>query len=404
MLNLPVLPLALVAGALSITPASADVLNVGPAAPYSTIHAAVDDAVDGDIVLVAPGTYEYFGIFGKGVSVVADGGTVEVLGAVRIQNLALGQTATISGLEVRAVADAGLTISDCDGAVRIEDCTIRAGLGPASGGLSGAIIRNSTDVGLVGGWLQSPRMCFYNAFWDEWSCTSGGYGLRAHASVITLDGTDVYGGTGSGWEAGHVYGDGSAGIRATAATITLRGASVHGGDGGYTPNTGWGQGGNGGPGLHIDAATTVFRLDSIVVGGVDSWGTGPPMIGAGTVVDWPGTAPSSTAPSVVREGGVVPFHFQQDPTTRVDLLVSMTCDRTHLPALLGDLLVAGPYLRYRYIAGTTDATGALDWNWVAPQVPPLTGVTLRWQSAHVDSAGDAVLGRVHSLVVLDSAF
>lgn len=35
----------------------ADTLNVGPGEPYSTIQAAIDDADDGDIINVAPGTY-----------------------------------------------------------------------------------------------------------------------------------------------------------------------------------------------------------------------------------------------------------------------------------------------------------------------------------------------------------
>src|SRR6185295_9138873 len=72
------------------TPASAGVLVVNAAggAPYTTIQAAVDAAIDGDTVHVKAGNYTSFTISNKSISVAADAGAHPYIsGGVRVQSL-----------------------------------------------------------------------------------------------------------------------------------------------------------------------------------------------------------------------------------------------------------------------------------------------------------------------------
>ena len=69
-------------------PARAGVLVVAPTGAYTTIQAAVDAAVDDDVILVKSGTYPSFVVRGKSLVIAEDAGhTVLVDGAIRIGNI-----------------------------------------------------------------------------------------------------------------------------------------------------------------------------------------------------------------------------------------------------------------------------------------------------------------------------
>jgi len=105
---------------------SGGVLRVGPGQPYTTIQAAVDAASSGDLVLVDPGQYPAFEIDGKGLSVVAAGGSFDVLEslpgapAVRVRNVARPEQVTLVGVRIaHGFVDASaLDVRDVSGAVR----------------------------------------------------------------------------------------------------------------------------------------------------------------------------------------------------------------------------------------------------------------------------------------------
>ncbi len=69
---------AIIAAAMLAGGVSADTLQVPDA--YPTIQAAIDAAVDGDVVLIAPGTYaEAFDVQGKSIELRGDGVAAEVI-------------------------------------------------------------------------------------------------------------------------------------------------------------------------------------------------------------------------------------------------------------------------------------------------------------------------------------
>lgn len=76
--------------------ASAGVLVVDPSgmADFTQIRRAVLQAADGDTILA----YETFAVIDKALVIVADaGGSVQVSGAVRVQNLAADRRVVLSG-------------------------------------------------------------------------------------------------------------------------------------------------------------------------------------------------------------------------------------------------------------------------------------------------------------------
>ena len=113
--------------------------GVGPGVDFADIQAAVSAASDGDMILVAEGTYRSFSIDGKSLVVTADQGAdvlvqePNIFGIpdstqIIIQNLGAGQSVVIRGLTITpdpstGTFDGTLFISNNTGDVLIEDCT-----------------------------------------------------------------------------------------------------------------------------------------------------------------------------------------------------------------------------------------------------------------------------------------
>jgi hypothetical protein len=147
------------------------VLQVGPAATYGTIQAAIDAAAPGDVVEVFPGTYAEFTLaksltvraatIGAAVVAVTNGGALTTIDAP------FGGHARVCGLQL------GRTMCVGSGVTSFEDCTF-APL-PIVGGIPSGLTAIDTAVTL-------------------WRCTVQGHGaIHASQSRLSLVQCDVLG-------------------------------------------------------------------------------------------------------------------------------------------------------------------------------------------------------------------
>lgn len=398
-----------------LAPAPVDVLDVGPGRPYADIGDAVIDAVDGDVIRVAGGTYGSFAVRGKSLTLIGGPGVV-VEGVVRVQELAHGQHVSLQGLDLRVIPwqeEERLIVGLNQGSVRLEDVTVaRAFTTEYLDPLAGARVVSSADVTFVDCVLE-PKIG-YDAWFER---VAGGPGLLCSASSVALYDCDVAGegNNGQGFPAEH-------GIQAHDCDLELFGVAARGSYGGDTYLTfagncrGWA-----GPGGH-----GVFASDSAVTavdcqldggwGGQDTctnpwtnYPDGEPIaLGAGaTLFEGPGTTPViRTAPSV-QEGASFSVGVTTDPGDVAFLLASLEPDRAAPPGLVGALLVNGSTSYRRIPLGSS---GSASLTLTAPQLSPLATMDLHLQIAclRADPAqGGAVvpvLGTPQVVTVLDSAW
>lgn len=124
-----ILPLAAL---LSSDAAAGNVLRVGPTQTYPDIQAAVNAAVNGDLILVDPGSYPPFDVNGVGVSILSSAGVPYTMQpsntrpVIRVMNLPSGQSTTVAEFATTVAFGAAspLEITNCAGAVRIANASL----------------------------------------------------------------------------------------------------------------------------------------------------------------------------------------------------------------------------------------------------------------------------------------
>jgi len=112
-------------------PAAANILTVGPAgsgAQFTEIQAAVDAALEDDVILVKPGTYQRIAV-DKPLRILGDGtGTVRISGsapAVTIHDIGAGAELALSAVEVVATSDGSvILLQNCPGTVVLQDVNV----------------------------------------------------------------------------------------------------------------------------------------------------------------------------------------------------------------------------------------------------------------------------------------
>lgn len=304
----------------------------GPGVNFTTIQAAVNGSVDGDIVLVKSGAYDGFTINGKSLSIISDSaGGVNVVGTKTsntiVKNLTSSQRVVIRGLDITTEAFAvdepetpGLRVENSSGAVWIESSLISSKKyvnitsGPTAFGSAGLLISNCANVvcrnvvclGAKGGTYSVGISVFAGP---------GGEGIRSSSSTVVLMDCTSTGGVGANNNI-QPPGNGGAGVRITSGPLMISGSTMTGGKGG--DGTGPNAGGTGGTGLVNNGSVTL--LESTTVAGAAGTGffggsAGVPSSGnpiatiLGLARHFSGDSPIRELQSATMNAKGVPFEF-----------------------------------------------------------------------------------------------
>lgn len=405
--------------ALSAAP-QAGVRTVGGAnADHPSIAAAVSAAVDGDLVLVRAGTYGGFTLDGKAVAIVADAGAdVIVFGPVRVQNLAPGRMARLTGLAVASVGSDALAVRDCVGSVRIEECVCSAYTLSASTPVHGAVVTHADDVVFARSTLRGGVASTSGA--------AAGDGARCANARVALLASETRGAPGAHGDSGApaAGGAGGVGLRVVASEVYASDATFVGGDGGRggVAPTGLGGcasgqplvGGDGGVGLVVDGASIVRSRAAHEhggaggIGGVNTCGSfaSPGADGAarvGTVVALSGAACGLRTPRVARAGTPATLTVTGAPGDRVVLFVTSRPAHQWNGVFDAPQLVGAPIER-RVTAGVLPPSGSADVIVVVPALAPGRLFLARQIQAWVlTPGGPARLGDAATWTVVDAS-
>ena len=342
---------------------------------YPRIQPAIDAASDGDVLLVAKGTYPGFTIHDRSVSIVAaTGAKVVIEGQVRVTKLAAQRVVVLGGLEVRPPKDpaaiapiSAFELIDNDGHIRIERCmgfgSDFAGTYVPNAGGDGAKVLACDRVVFASSLMQGGQGCSNIC---GYPCTgAGGQGIRLFGSRAAVFGCTLQGGYGGFDES--CGGDGGSGMHCTTSLVWLAGSSSTGGGGGGPIIFGNEQGGDGGHGVQI-VTGVVHSLDNLLVGGPGACGflcqnngaNGLPFFqGAGTFVPWPGTARKVEAALTLHDETSNLVSIEGEPSDKVWVVGSTRPALLPVPFLSGWWLVPLPARMPLLPLGTVPASGSL---------------------------------------------
>ena len=252
-----------------------------PGAPSSaSLQAAINAALDGDVLILSGGTYSGFVMDGKGVHLyVMPGQTADIHGASVISNLPSASKVVLSGLVMHGPENLTLSqapppalrIESAQGDVRIDGCSLLGGSGDDVTHTGAS--RDAGDALVV---TSSPRVLIIastlaggDGSSEDYECCGaggdGGTGLRATGSRIGLYDTQLVGGEGG--DQGLEGGDGGDGMSTTGADVISSGCVFSGGNGGDAVDFLGFVPGAGGHGLEIVGPHLAFLLESSASGG-----------------------------------------------------------------------------------------------------------------------------------------
>jgi len=189
---------------------------VGPGIDFATVGAAMQVAGDGDVILLRGLTADWLmDIGGKGVTVLTDVGVTSNFWMVKVHDVPAGRTCT-----VRGVITSGVELSNCAGAVVLEEITVQSSLIAPTGtpalrvdGCAGVVVRggsfrgskglSSSDPGDAGLLASNSNVSVWNAelaggpgAGDPLTASKGGPGAQVVGGDLWLIGTPCKGGAG----------------------------------------------------------------------------------------------------------------------------------------------------------------------------------------------------------------
>ncbi len=373
----------------------------GPGTDYTDL-AGIAAASDGDTVLIRGGVYVGpLTVDGKGLTIVADGSGVTIfepgLGATTVSNLAADQAVVLRGLKISSIG-AVLTLSDNQGPVLIEDCTLEHTDFDFGANLR---IENCDQVIVSGSDIYS----------------ASGYPV---ASEVLVDGSSAW------FYDTELRGDSSlgatAGLTAVSSEIFLSGCAVSGGggeDGAFFSPPPFCNGQRGGDALVMTASQATV-LDTTLVPGAGGDPAPPfePTCTAGvsgdalvldassSMTNPSGPALTAKTPSPVRSGEATTFDFEGEPSAILWFFVALDIGPPFANSLNfdGHVHLGGPPFA-RQGLGPIGASGTLSFSFPMPAFPGLDVVNVLLQPIQFSpTTGRLLVGTLSHISVLDPAF
>src|SRR5262245_664405 len=281
---------------------AADILTVGPAgsgAQFTQIQAAIDAALDDDVILVKPGTYQKITV-AKPLRILGDGtGIVQISGSgsgVLVQDIARGEELVLSGVRVQTAGfppQPVIRVQDCPGRVVLQDVILpivdpeKIGVQIESCARAVLLDVQIAGAGHYGGFGDTARGAVFaqdSALWIANSeihgttegssvTTEASHGVEVENSSLRVWRSRILGGSNPPTMKGSA-GDGGTGIRAVSSRVELLGgptSEVTGGDGSYA-SVGM-QDWPGGPGVDLlQDSSARIQEDIPIQGGFDGLG------------------------------------------------------------------------------------------------------------------------------------
>ena len=262
-------------------------------ADYQTIREAVENAADGDILLIKDGVYwgpDTVHVNDKSLTFLGDGPDVQVL----LQTFEVEQLDASKSVVFRNLTFFGcqLYLTDNDGSVWFEDCEIDAGFDETTGTVAAdecarVSFHRCTVVGVSATIFGTP----------------GGEGLWARNSQIAAYDTEFYGGSGNGSHG--VYTD-------AGHAAELDGGFLHASDCGFTG--GDTSGFPGGHGLHlVSGAPRAWTLECRFAGGDGRPPGKPVQVRSGSHDELEGAARHVSISTAARVGSSITLEFRGQP-------------------------------------------------------------------------------------------
>ncbi|HKE00245.1 MAG TPA: hypothetical protein VKE69_04490 [Planctomycetota bacterium] len=402
------LVLSTAAFALSSSASRADaqqVLVVAPAAGpgvFSTsIQSAIDAAGEGDTVLVRDGAYGGFLVFGKSITVCAEeGATAAIAGSMRVQNVGPSQRVVLRGLGVVGQTQ-GIALTDCAGALWIEDCTAVGAGDPDRDGLLAIHCASVTVLrcDLRGG----------DAPFGPFLSFAGGNGIRFIDSNFAVLDASLSGGDGGFFFPTQPIGaSGGAGAIGFSGSLFASGTTFTGGTGGDFAQ---GTGGPGGHALSIGGSAVVrdcgFAPGAAGSGAIPGTRGSPTSVfGSGTVSTIPGAARHFDATSPVREQQLSTFTFGGVAGENAAVLFSLDPApvASFPPSVFGGPVLVSLAAADAIAFGVVPGGGSLSAPVPFGSLPPsIAGLTLHFQSFYFDvPITYLVLGPASAVTILDA--
>jgi len=421
-------PLAFLASAPLLAQGTVHVVDDdGGAGVFADLPAAVAAAADGDVLLVKAGSYSGFTLTAKGLAVVSDSGVAPVVnGGIVVESLGASQSVLLRGLATGTPSEFGLSVQDCDGAVRVEACSLEGQTGfnvfgsfdGHPGGFAGAVVAGSANVAFTDCTLQGGEGAdVYDIEWDAMGV--GGPGLTAGSSNVAVFDTTATGGFGGSDSSGFALSGtlGGVGGSLTSGRMVVSGSEFVGGQGGYGGSAwewkGCGSGGDGGNGFTASGGE-LDHVDTSFVGGpkgygVTAYGCGHGQIGLPKFISGavesalPGSARDLSVPAPLRSGIVNQIVLVGEPGDSALVGIALAPDFVYTPALTGALLIEAP----------TAVAGAFAMPPSGALLVPITysglgtsadALPLFAQALFVDSAGTLRLAPASTTVALAPRF